>query len=82
MATPAPTSFAGLLQRAVTDPGTLSRAYRQFHQYSLGNQLLAWSQCLEREIPPGPMATYPRCTTAIGVARPVSRGRRNTSSLV
>ncbi len=51
MATPTPTSFAGLLQSAVTDPGTLSRAYRQFHQYSLGNQLLAWAQCLEREIP-------------------------------
>ena len=53
-------AFADLLRSAVTDPGILSAAYRQFHAYSVGNQLLAWSQCLEREIPPGPMATFPR----------------------
>ncbi len=52
--------FAALLQSAVHEPGTLSRAYQQFHNYSLGNQLLAMFQCHEREIPPGPMATYPR----------------------
>ena len=51
---------AHLLQTAVTDPGIISRAYQQFHNYSLGNQLLAMFQCAEREIPPGPMATYPR----------------------
>jgi antirestriction protein ArdC len=55
-----PLSFAELLGSAVTDPGTLSEAYRQFHTYSLGNQLLAWSQCLARGLQPGPMATYPR----------------------
>jgi len=55
-----PLSFAELLGSAVTDPGTLSEAYRQFHAYSLGNQLLAWSQCLARGLQPGPMATYPR----------------------
>jgi antirestriction protein ArdC len=53
-------SFADLLRSAVTEPGSISSAYRQFHSYSLGNQLLAWSQCLAREIPPGPLATYPR----------------------
>ena len=52
--------FAHLLQTAVTDPGTISRAYQSFHNYSLGNQLLAWAQCLERGITPGPLATYPR----------------------
>jgi hypothetical protein len=52
--------FAELLQSAVTEPGIISAAYRQFHSYSLGNQLLAWSQCLARGIQPGPMATYPR----------------------
>ena len=51
-------SFADLLRSAVTDPGIISAAYRQFHSYSLGNQLLAWSQCLAREIPPGPIATF------------------------
>jgi antirestriction protein ArdC len=53
-------SFADLLRSAVTEPGILSGAYRQFHNYSLGNQLLAWAQCLERGIRPGPMATYPK----------------------
>ncbi len=60
MATPSPKAFAALLQSVVHEPGTLSQAYRQFHTYSLGNQLLALFQCHEREIPPGPMATFPR----------------------
>ena len=53
-------SFADLLRSAVTEPGTISTAYRQFHNYSLGNQLLAWGQCLARDIQPGPIATYPK----------------------
>jgi antirestriction protein ArdC len=53
-------SFADLLQSAVTEPGIISSAYRQFHSYSIGNQLLAWAQCLERGLQPGPLATYPR----------------------
>jgi antirestriction protein ArdC len=60
MATPAPAAFAELLQKAVTDPGILSAAYRQFHNYSIGNMILAWSQCQTRGIQPGPLATYPR----------------------
>jgi antirestriction protein ArdC len=51
-------SFADLLQSAVNDPGVLSSAYRQFHNYSVGNQLLAWSQCLQRGLQPGPLATF------------------------
>src|SRR5438093_12985859 len=57
---PSVVSFADLLRSAVSDPGILSAAYRQFHNFSLGNQLLAWSQCLARGIQPGPMATFPR----------------------
>jgi len=53
-------SFADLLRSAVTEPGILSSAYQQFHNYSIGNQLLAWSQCLQRGMQPGPMATFPR----------------------
>ena len=45
MATPSPRAFADLLASAVHEPGTLSSAYRQFHHYSLGNQLLAMFQC-------------------------------------
>ena len=55
-----PPSFADLLASAVTEPGILSSAYQQFHNYSIGNQLLAWSQCLQRGMQPGPMATFPR----------------------
>jgi hypothetical protein len=53
----APT-FANLLQSAVTEPGIISAAYRQFHSYSIGNQILALVQCAERGIPPGPIATF------------------------
>ena len=55
-----PPSFAALLASAVTEPGMLSAAYGQFHHYSIGNQLLAWSQCVARSIQPGPMATFQR----------------------
>ena len=40
--------FAELLQKAVTEPGTLSSAYSQFHTHSLGNVLLAAVQCHSR----------------------------------
>lgn len=60
MATPAPATFATLLEQAVNEPGILSSAYRQFHGYSIGNQLLALSQCMVRGIQPGPIATFQR----------------------
>ena len=60
MTGPTTTAFSDLLRKAVTEPGIISEAYRQFHQYSVGNQLLAWQQCTERGIRPGPLATYPR----------------------
>src|SRR5262245_44215134 len=60
MATPAPATFAKLLEDAVNEPGILSNAYRQFHNYSLGNQLLAWALCIQRGIQPGPIATFQR----------------------
>ena len=47
-----------LLNRALTEPGIVSRAYSAFHGYSLGNQLLAMVQCAERGITPGPIATF------------------------
>jgi hypothetical protein len=56
--TPSTTSFSELLRSAVTEPGIISAAYRQFHNYSIGNQLLAWSQCIQRSITPGPIATF------------------------
>jgi antirestriction protein ArdC len=50
--------FVDLLSRALSEPGVVSRAYSAFHGYSLGNQLLAWVQCAERGILPGPIATF------------------------
>ena len=60
MATPAPATFASLLESAINEPGILSSAYRAFHNYSIGNQLLAWAQCIARNMQPGPMATFPK----------------------
>jgi antirestriction protein ArdC len=53
-------NFSDLLKSAVTEPGQIHAAYSHFHSYSLGNQILAWLQCRQRDIQPGPMATYPR----------------------
>lgn len=66
-------AFADLLRSAVTDPGIISAAYRQFHNYSIGNQLLAWAQCVQRGIEPGPIATYRRWQE---LGRQVRRGEK------
>src|SRR4030095_14773673 len=89
MATPAPATFAQLLEHAVNEPGVLSSAYRQFYGYSLGNQLLALSQCLARRIQPGPIATFQRWKDlgryvrrgekAITLCRPVTVKRTTTA---
>jgi antirestriction protein ArdC len=49
-----------LLQEAVEKPGSILAAYSQFHQYSIGNCMLALMQCHARGIQPGPMAPYSR----------------------
>ena len=41
---PSAQPFAHLLQTAVTDPGIINRAYQQFHDFSMGNMLLAWDE--------------------------------------
>jgi antirestriction protein ArdC len=51
-------SFAELLREAITKPGVLSACYFHFHDYSIGNQLAAWAQCLQRAIPLGPISTF------------------------
>jgi antirestriction protein ArdC len=52
--------FKNLLQQAVSQPGVLMKAYTLFHNYSLGNQLLALFQATERNIPLGPIASFNR----------------------
>ncbi len=65
--------FAALLKTVTTEPGVVSKAYFAFHGYSLGNQLLAMFQCMERGIAIGPIATYKRWA-ALG--RQVQKGSK------
>jgi antirestriction protein ArdC len=53
-------SWQNILRDAITRPGTIHEAYSRFHNYSIGNQLLALFQCNARSIQPGPIATFPR----------------------
>jgi hypothetical protein len=53
-------SWAALLNEAVTKPGIIHEAYTRFHNYSLGNQILALVQCHSRGIQPGPLGTFPK----------------------
>lgn len=50
--------WAGLLVEAVNKKGIISSAYSAFHDYSLGNQILAYMQCIERDIDISPINTY------------------------
>ena len=50
--------WSQILTDAVNTPGTLSSAYRRFWNYSVGNQLLAHFECLQRELPLGPIHTF------------------------
>jgi antirestriction protein ArdC len=52
-------SFADLLATVASEPGRLEAAFSKFHNYSLGNMLLALGQCYARGIALGPIATYP-----------------------
>lgn len=66
-------SWSALLSDAVNKPGIISEAYSAFHAYSVGNQMLAYSQCAGRGIPIGPIATFKRWQ-ALG--RNVRKGER------
>jgi antirestriction protein ArdC len=65
--------FRQLLQQAVNKPGTIMRAYSLFHQYSIGNQLLALIQADRRGIPLGPIASFNRWKE---LGRHVKRGEK------
>ena len=65
--------FAKLLSDAVNQPGIIGKCYSQFHGYSIGNQLLAWSQCMAREIPLGPIATFKKWQD---LGRQVQKGQK------
>jgi hypothetical protein len=50
--------WSRLLIEAVAKPGLMLAAYSHFHNYSVGNQLLAITQCHERGLELGPIATF------------------------
>ena len=51
-------TWGELLHDAVETPGRMLDAYTAFHNYSFGNALLAFQQCVRRKIEPGPLNTY------------------------
>jgi antirestriction protein ArdC len=66
-------NFSQLLNDAVNQPGIISKAYSAFRGYSIGNQLLAYSQCMARDIPVGPIATFKKWKE---LGRSVSKGQK------
>lgn len=83
--------WSQLLVDAVAKPGVISTAYFRFHEFSIGNQLLALWQCLERKLDPGPIHTFmgwkelgrhvKKGEKAITLCMPVSVKRRKRGDL-
>ena len=65
--------WSALLVEAVNKPGLIMDAYSAFHNYSIGNQILAIVQCQLRGLEPGPINTF-LGWEALG--RNVKRGER------
>ena len=51
-------TFSAIIAQALTEPGILSKAYSAFHNFSLGNQILAAIQLGERGLPLSPIASF------------------------
>ena len=51
--------WSALLVEAVNKPGLIMEAYSAFHNYSIGNQILALVQCQLRGLEAGPINTFP-----------------------
>ena len=66
-------AWSSLLSEAVSKPGVISSAYSTFHNYSIGNQLLAWSQLHSRGLDLSPIATY---KTWQSLGRQVKKGEK------
>lgn len=66
-------AWAELLKRAVNEPGAMLAAYSNFHNYSLGNCILAYFQAHERGLDFGPIATYKKWNE---LGRQVTRGQK------
>jgi hypothetical protein len=83
-------AWSVLLENAVNKPGLIMKAYSAFHNYSVGNQLLAMVQCKLRGLPLGPINTFPgwealgrsvkRGERALTLCMPITRKRRETET--
>ena len=83
-------NWAAILTQAVNTPGMMMEAYSAFHDYSVGNQLLALVQCQLRGITPGPIKTFPgwqalgrnvqRGERALVLCMPITRKRRDAKA--
>ena len=62
-----------MLVKAVNTPGVISDAYSRFWNYSVGNQILALFQCMQRGIEPGPIHTFKGW---LDLGRHVKRGEK------
>lgn len=58
MTTATTLNFAAIIAQALTEPGIISKAYSAFHNFSLGNQILAAIQLTERGMPLSPIASF------------------------
>jgi hypothetical protein len=87
---PSPADWPALLIDAVNTPGVISEAYRRFWHYSTSNQLLAWFQCLQRNLQLGPLNTFlgwkacgrsvKKGEKALTLCMPVTMKRRSLAS--
>ena len=68
--------FAQLLAQALTEPGIVSEAYRRFHRFSIGNQILAAVQLHQRHLPLSPIASFSRWKE---LGRSVCKGQKAIS---
>ena len=68
--------FAPLLERALTEPGIVSAAYRRFHRFSIGNQILAAIQLHHKGLPLSPIASFGRWKV---LGRSVRKGEKALS---
>lgn len=82
--------WSALLVEAVNKPGLIMEAYSAFHNYSMGNQILALVQCQLRGLEPGPINTFPgwqalgrnvkRGERALVLCMPITRKRRDENA--
>ena len=83
-------TWSALLVEAVNKPGVIMKAYSAFHNYSVGNQVLAIVQCQLRGLQPGPVNTFPgwdalgrrvkRGERALTLCMPITRKKREAES--